>query len=1099
MADSSKIALMLELQLAAKPALETLGIIETKFTNIEKMVMNIGKSVADWSKPMVDALSQAGKVVVDDVKKANTPTLPSDLEGGPKEAKAIAEIGDGLKMIVYDIVKWRKELVQVNGDLGKLALAGHYVQDEVLKIGKAVEDLTSGDRKKLEVALSKDDLVKDGKALQSLDELMDRHYKNSHQLRKATKDVWDTISEGAGEANNSIDAIINGMIMGFSALTIVLGVINPLLKLLTKEQDEFVKANYRASGSMVDLQSEMRLYQSETSASGEQAMKAGQAIYMAGIHGVDAHKILIPQVIKLTAAYGISEEAAASYAASVMSVGGSAAEVSVGMEFAAKAISFAGLSSAEATTLFQKLGKSMFEIFAQTGSREAAKQFSENFAMITAAARNAQVDINDVQDSMVKIGKGGVDMVRMLGGAAISGTQNERMVAGLNKASQVMKATEGMADGVRAQIVEAMTGMSLTSVANLDLTANKVREYTGVTGDLLDEHYKAYNDHIKSQESVTESYHEVLSTLTGTVKDTLIPVFNLLMTALVPIAKIFVFLLTPIVTIIKAFTELYTVIASVIGVKVMPWLIGIAGAMLLLSTSMAGPLIALGAIAAAFKVAKYFLESTTWWVKLFGIALTAVISILVLFQAQAMLAGKGLTGAFAGARVVFLGITSGIGAVGKGLLNLMTSIPGVGKFFNKLGEAGTSVFEKLSKKGGIFGKIFDKFTGGGSEKDAKSTIIDGAKDKLKDNVKEKVELPDEKKGEGFKGFMKNLKEGLTDFGKGAGAILKGAFTFAAAMLILVAPIVLLAWVSKSLGLSAVDFAVAVGVLAVGIVAFKVLMAAITATTPLTTAAILPIVLISVAIAILGAALIPAAYAAKLFGEAIVGTFKGLADIGIGKLALTLIAFAAATLMLIPAGIALAVFGAELLIANALILAAMVIFPNKWFHKMATDMQTFTDAISKLPPSIGDTFRTLRVEIQALGSMAKVDLSEVLTSDIISGEDNFIKAADIIHKYATSVVGDLQRLSEAYAPTMSAVLPIIDTKKETPKRSATKDKSDLTVVEQKKTNELLAKSLEEMKSSDSSLIVETLVKLNSKVDDLIEVSRRRGETHSASQW
>ncbi len=1099
MADPGKIALMLELQLAAEPALKTLESIETKFANIEKMAANIAKSMTggaaiptpSMTPPSVTPPQQSASAAASPAIDATT---PADLM---TEAKFIELLG-----LRADRIN------QIASDLSLLNNLENAEKDLILDMIKFSRDLNADDIKRLNLTQQQ------VKALQQLQSVEEELNDDRAGWRTTFLGLWNTMSGKLGEAGNAVDEIITGVIRRYTPLIILLGVANRLLKTIIDEQDEFAKANYRAAGSMTDLQMEMREFQFATAASAESARKAGTAIYQAGIRGYDAHSILVPEVIRLSAAFGVSEATAANYAARLSAMGMSATGVTENMNFTAKAITAAGLSAAEADQLFAELEKRMWGIYAITGNMVKAQAFGKIFAGMTALARDAKVPLADIQQLIGDIGRGSMNFYQL--GITSKKALNDPLGAtaiALDKIPQRLELIQramdkGMPIEAAEEMMQALTGTTLEGGQAAKELLKTLQSYEGATtAEKLDSYLK----HIDSQKSITESYKDVLETLSGIVQQTLVPAFNILMSALVPIAQIFGFLLTPVVTIIKAFTEIAALINRMVGINVTPYLWGIAAAIVAINMGMGPWLAVLTAVALVFKGLKAMIESNILPIKILGIVLTALSTAFLLAALRSSVFAKSLL-----------------------------SLTPVGKIFGKFGETTSKVFGKI---GDAFGKT------------------------------EKIKAP-AGGGEGIKGFLTSLAEGLKAFGKNSMQILKGALTFAVAMTLMAAPVLLLAWAAKELGIGAAEMGIAIAAMVAVALVMGLVGPIMAAGAAAISAAAIPILIaslvIAAAIVILGAGIAIAiglimgaieagkgigkgiGKMAEGAGDAIGGAFEAMGDTlrgagrGLGNLVESVFGSLGKAI-----GTSFEAIGdgfADLLgQSEADKMEDMGEAMQEWAEaiskapNLSSDIKTISTSLVELNGALNDgggklisAFEAMAVSLQKISEIdsaelggvaqsisaladatsrivAPPDLAQLLAGNVIGREADFVTAAGIVSDYADSVSEDLARItglaealkqaeslneaSEALAPSLAKVSPVAESKKATPRLSASAAR-EKTLEELERQTKLLEKLLSGIQNNASA---QALAAILNKMDELIDVQEKGVNTHPATQW
>ena len=299
-----------------------------------------------------------------------------------------------------------------------------------------------------------------------------------------------------------------------------------------------------------------------------------------------------------------------------------------------------------------------------------------------------------------------------------------------------------------------------------------------------------------------------------------------------------------------------------------------------------------------------------------------------------------LVGELAGPVTFILqGVTSllkALGPVGPALIGILVTAKALGGTFGFISSSISTMGKGIKGFGGMMSKLFSSTPTADKGKDILDKTVSGSGDKTKEIIN-KTKGADGKKGSSVGSFLKGLGDGLAHIGKkaievikGAGALaisglaLGGSFALALMMVKDVDPVQMLAFAGSlaifgstlaligKMGSSVVKGGLALGFAGIGILAaaeaFSMLegvdyksIAAFSIAVPLLALAaaglgylIGPIILGSVAIAALGAALIPAAAAFALLGAVdvmgVVASLSEVAKIAPG-LALAGIAFA----------------------------------------------------------------------------------------------------------------------------------------------------------------------------------------------------------------
>lgn len=1076
MADPGKIALMLELQLAAGPAMKQLELFEEKFAKIEKMAANVGKAMADSGKTAAKAVEAAATA---SAPVSNTP-LP-DFE--PELAAT------GYDKLAESIKKYQEILDYLGDDTSKLFDLDFARQRQVISLARSYGKLTDSEKQNLEVT------EKTKETLGNLSQYAGP-VNNALAIKEESVQMWNKLSGGIGHVNNAFDRLF----AGYSGYVVLLGLVNELIGITIDEQNEFAKANYRASGSVDGLQTSMRALQGATAASAEDAMKAGKAVFFAGIRAAEGQALIMKKTVQLAAAYGVSETAAASYAARIMMMGGNANDAAASMEYTAKAVSKAGLSAQEAEQLFTDLSEKMWDIYALTGSKEAADNFSRAFSTLTALARDAKLPLKEIQDTVTSIAEGSLDLVRsgIDANELFYGTDNLKATAELmdvipGRLEAIDKAPKFM----RNTMSEAMVGIPLKQARSLDILRKKL-DTLGITGATTEEKLKKYQEQIEEQQSIDESYQDTLNTLTGVLKQALIPVLNLLSAVLVPVGRAVVFLMKPLMFIGEAIGKLYSWAVGLVGVDIATWITGGAVAIALLFTKLR-PLMMMGG--------KLALLST---------ALTLLGSVMEKWPGW----------------LQAIGYTAGLAATGFVLF-----YGGFGKMFS-----GIKLFKNF---GGGFKGMFDFF---------KKWKTEGP------GAKGGMEVPDVDPKK-TKNFFQSLADGLKEFASGSGKIIKGAATFAVVMVLLLAPIVLMAWIVKKLEISAGDMGIALMALAGVLATVAVIVPLISAFSAAGPAFIKGALFVGIGIAILGAAVgVAVGLAIGLvkalsgigegIGKAAVGIGEGIADVakGLGgglKTALEGVGEALST-----GAKALADGFADMLGQSAADkMRDMGDAMGHWADafarapNLANDIQTITNAfvilqtvsldggialtmlagvfasmINAIDPSRARDAASAINEmagavdkIAAASANTNVDLYQLLAGNIVDNESSFKRAAAIINDYADTIAEDLEKVhgladlvkqaqslqqaNAALEPT-TPVTTLASSKAVTAKLDpiiASNDEHAKILQEQ-------LKALEKLNANDKSKSTnDLLVEIRNRLDELIDSGSRGAMVNSASLW
>lgn len=244
-------------------------------------------------------------------------------------------------------------------------------------------------------------------------------------------------------------------------------------------------------------------------------------------------------------------------------------------------------------------------------------------------------------------------------------------------------------------------------------------------------------------------------------------------------------------------------------------------------------------------------------------------------------------------------------------------------------------------------------------KDTAGDLADKAKDKVTDKVTDKtVELADKSKkvdpksGGGVRAFLKQLSEGLSEFGKNAGQVLKGAAVLAGAGVLLGVGLGAIGLAVRAMGGSAVEM-IAIGAALVLFAGSFWIM-----TKALGKMNIGDVMKGSLAMVILGAALIPAAFAFMLIANVPIANMIAFAlmlpilALGVMALGMALAGPQAAIFML---GIAaLAMLGGVLIVMGAGLLVAglgMEKFANSAV-KVIANLEPIAASISAMASMVG---------------------------------------------------------------------------------------------------------------------------------------------------
>jgi hypothetical protein len=1065
--DPDRIALTLELQLSAGPALEGLGSIESQLENIEGRISNIATGLSDIAGGAAD-ISQA-------MSDAAAPSqIDSNVEATQAAAQAASDYGAELNNLTGAVEQYNMQLEALATNMNAVHSMNAQELDDLATIVNSYRQLSQEQRSQLNIT--------DGQR-QALENLLP-HYENlvnsSDRARMSQWQMGQIMSTIAGTAAPASIGAIGQLIQGQGLLVASLLLVGESVRIIISEMDEFAKANYRASGSNAELRNQMRQLQAQAAVTSEEAMRAGQAVFFAGIRAGEGQDVLLNKVAKLSAAYGVAEDSSARYAATMMAIGHSADSAVESMTFAAKAISKAGLSADEASQLFDKLSESMFRIFALTGDAEGAERFGEALATMTALAREAKVPLDLVQEAMTQIAEGGPRMAVALGKYAFNGTPAEKMQYYLDNIEKTMGRIEGIRPEILAAnpaLVQSMTGLTIEQAKAVEALKTKLDDM-GLT-------YEEYQAKIQKQKDIDQAYTEVLSTLTGMIKQFLIPVFNLLVIVLDPLVRIIQFMIKPLQVIGRIIGQFSGWLTDLIGVDVRPWIYGIVGALVALRVGVFGVLAPWALLAAAFHGIQWLLDQDNVLLNALGYTLGVVGTALLLFRARALLASAGL-GIFSNAASGAMGF---LGRLGGGFRNVTSS------------------------------------------------------------------MPTPQQGAGIRTGLTSLADGLRAFAEAGPTMVRGAFYFAAAVTIMALPIIALAGLVKLMGITGEEMLIAAGaMLAAGLLMAIVMpILAGLGTAAATTAPLL--LVFALAVAVIGLAMIPAAYAAKIFSEAMINVFQGLKDVGIMDVVKVLGAFAGMALLLVPAGLAFLAFAATMLAANAAMALAMLLFPTTDFGNMSKHMAMFAQAMAMIPGDIASKFGGIRDVLSDIDDMEDVDLGplmmlagslyalstamgevdkplreygdtlgritnetqklrridlyQTLAGNVIDNEDGFKKAATIVDDYTKDIRDSLDRihdfgdLMEATAKVEGEVEATISPNQPVRVVASTSQTGRITNAEYRdRSVELLEKQLEQLKQmneTDDDGNKQVAMKLLQAVYELIDIQRRGGTVGQASLW
>lgn len=1058
--------------------------LEAQFTQIENSVNNIVTALAATQMPefsnesiaaMQELIESISNVEMPEISSPTGAFPPDEIDGA---SDSIAGMSAKMEVLEATVAKYADILLPYWSRQKEIDKYTAKEQQTILRLTKQMHGLTNERIRATELT----DAAKDG--LISLKGEMIEQEEVSKKSTKAQEKFnmsLGFLDDEASEAGTIISALTGKMTVLAAAATILTGIINAL----AKEMREYAKANYESVGSTQALMMQTRALQGGLAGTQEQSMKAVQALAMTGVHldeGSDKFQKYTGRIMMLAYAYGISEQASANFLARFDAMGVAADDAVASLDYVAKAVSFAGISSEEATMMVERLNKAAYEAHAMYGSAEAAQEFARGMATMGAAARKAQVPLDLVLDATEKLMKGGPEMIMALGGAAFNTTPMEKLEAGFEKIPELMERMHGIAPEFREDMVKALTGYD--SMAQLE-SMNKLGQEIGFTSEAL----QKYQADIDAQKEVEENYREAMETLSGTMKEALMPVLSALTQVLQPLAEAFVFLMKPVIV-------LGQMLGKLMQTDVGRWIVYITGAIVGLTVA----------------------------VKMFGLTFAKIgIGILIYGIAAALewLMSNDLP--------EWLNVVIGlVGALGVAFVVLKVKALAAG------GAVGGGLIKRLQSLFSVVNKA--KMPGGKGFGLAK----------------------------GFESFMKGIKKGLLVFAKNSGKILKGAFTFMAAMIMLVAPIALLAWVTKELGVSATDMGlyalILFGAMLLFSLAMKIMAAAATAIMP-----VMPAVwLFIAALVVLAGVLWLVSKAAENFAKAVATIINAMGDFFV-KLAGSMMEFGLGVqelgkglLIVAAAGIAL-LAGTPGLFAAALglgaLMLAMLLFPTTDFTNMANAMMIFSTAVQGLK-GVGDIFdkledildnvdemedanlsalfnlaralfwmslippnglkevsNSIRDIGDAVGSIGDVpDLTTMLAQNIIDGSEKFAQAATILDDYTADIAEYLERIDgfdSAIAPTLKFEEDLANVMEPGAKASPVAGAATLesTRISSSEARNKMIKLLEEQnkllakldKDPENKNLEDKLSAIVARLDELIMRSRGGPGVGEASVW
>lgn len=1073
--------------------------LETQFKNIETSVSNIVQALSSIQVPAVPEIMEQWQQIADQIQNAPQINVPAP----PANAAAAA---------VYPGGEWDEETQQIQDlTMAQLALKAQFTEHIDL-IGPLLE----GKKQFIEYSyeeqavllgilslmsrmspawLKQNDIT--GEVADNYLKLLGRMHelKQVHQEAKVSQEKFNIqlgwMTKEVPQASTAISMLAGKVGLLAGALYIV----TQLLQTINDEMNEFAKANYESVGSTIDLQWQVRGLETQFAATSAEAQKAISAVAMTGVHldeGSGKFKEYTGRVMMLSRAYGVSEEASANLLARFDAMGASTEDAVGALDFAAKAISFAGLSAQESSQLVDRLNKSAWEAYAMYGSAQAAREFSDGMATMAAAARNAKVPLDEVLDVTQKIMKGGPEMIMALGGAAFNTTPAEKMATVMKKLPELMARVEAFPPEMREKVSQSLTGMTYTQIKAM----SKIRDEIGDTQEAWD----AYQKKIDEQKAVEENYREALQTLSGVMKQIFMPLISIATALLLPLAHAFVFLMKPITVLIRLLGQLMQYDVARYIIYAAAAVVGFTVAWNMLNLTVKASVIGLIVYGVAIAVEK-LLNMGGWGTLAAGVL--AVAAAFLLWKKNAWLANINTSQLAKRFRIGMRLLTRRLNAFSSGPLK--------------------TVRDKM-----------DKFFKKGPEVKAP-----------------KVPKPAESKN--FKEFMKNIRKGFAEFSRNPAATIKGALTFAAAVLIAGGAIVLLAGFAKLLGASADMLMVGVlAFIAVGVV-MGFLGPLIAAGATALSAAAVPILIaaavLGAAILILGAAIAGAmamiagaVEAGKGAGKMIGKTMEGIGDMVGGVLSGIGSAFK---------GLGEAVgdgikdlFGqsdadkmedmAEVyqMMANAFATAPNLEGQAAAIEKLLTAMQNMAGDTFGIKSNSWEIFSMVSqiadMDQEKLGkaadSMEKIgmalssleeppDFVALLAQNIIDGADKFAQAATIIDDYTLQLAEYLERIggfNEAMGPALKfeqdlakvtepgakEVRPVAGAATLASTRLSSSEARAKMVQLLEEQNALLEKL---DKDPDDSMLEEKLTAIVGKLDELIMRMRGGPGVSEASTW
>jgi hypothetical protein len=931
-----KASLSLEFALRTEAALKSLSEIETKVANIEASLSKVGAGLAPAAAAAVPttAAAQANPTQQAAQVSAATAAMNDYMTESKRAQKVVEELWqagqagfDKLKDSSNEALKSKVDGAAIIKGLNSREL------EELDAIVKAMRKMTNLDKQVFESQKDR---------LDALDKLWKRH-----ELKiKVQQKLYHGLDAILGNkvVGNFIDDIKDaGQALAWTGVAIL--ALGKAWSDADKLLQHYAAGMYGASEAGVSLALSVSYARRELGATVEEVIKAADAVYFAGIRTTDTNQhfaAAVVQVGKLARAYGVSEEASAGYLAVQRGMSGSLEQAGARVEELAKKLYGAGLSGAEATTIFQKSTQMTLHLSAAfSDGGLAGQKYAKMLIELGRNAKYANVPLDHLAAILDKVTKGGPDAIMLMGKAAFQGLKpQEAYNAALNNFENIMARFKGVPAFLMMD-EEFVSGLSDLSV---DQYAAMKKEY-----ELRQKMAKdpAFAAQVNKEKELTEAWNDSVRSGNEAIKRLTESLSALLGYVLIPVNR------------------------------ALGWLGWILHQIATVGSTIGNTF------------AKIGLKDVAVHTK------QASMGFLGLFLMMGMVKKSGVLNMFS-------------------ILNPRPLISGV----MDLGRA----FMGTTGQGNVFSRVL------GALKDKLSPAAKSTED-----LTAATEKMTPESGEGAKGFLEKLADGLTALSKvPAKNLAMVLLVLAGAFIVIGGTILGMAIVIKKFGLTAQDFlvaalglALAAGVMIGAVALFGVLGAETTALAPL-------LLIAAIGIAVLGAAMLLAAVSTQVFATAfatvmdawdgkkafellgwmvlaapaiamfggsmliaapgLIAGAAGLAAASIGfllisavvndSLAATLQTVAVATAemahgMLLFAAAALPFMaGAGVMAgATAALGLAMLLFPNKWFRHAAISMEIWSKAISRLPERSAAKIAAIRDVLKDLKNLPTLSADE----------------------------------------------------------------------------------------------------------------------------